>query len=271
MSGDVGMTIRQAAEKFAKMKGNTDDRDCMRIITDLLKLFVHFPTFLDPTAQSPTRPQEVALVRDALEEAVLVAVRMKDVDLFEGYYAQLRTYYVDMASGDKDVPESERRLLILGLNLVRLLVCQKISEFHTELEAIPYASHNDMFIRTPILLERYLMEGSYNRLLHARSQVPSNAFLPLVDMLQDTVRRDIAQCIPVTYPRLSVAAAQKMLMLSDAAATEAFAAEREWTKSADGTAYVFETADDTATRREIPFKSQVMDNIGFAAQLQSVV
>ncbi len=37
------------------------------------------------------------------------------------------------------IPESERKWLIVGLNLLRLLVSNRIADFHTELETIPFS------------------------------------------------------------------------------------------------------------------------------------
>jgi 26S proteasome regulatory subunit N12 len=269
--GDVAMTVRTVAARFEKLKAAyaaADDFACEEHLLALKKLFISFPTYLAPAASSPTKVQEVMLVREALEHGLLIAARKKDLDVFEGYYAQLQCYYHDLPV-TADVPASERRLMIVGLNLMRLLVCSRIAEFHSELERVSYADHANLFVRMPVQLERYLMEGSYNKLLNARSQVPSNEYLPIVEMLENTVRLDIAECVPKTYPTLALAAARKMLMLPDDAATEAFAAKRGW--ELQGGAFVFKAADDAAARKEIPFKALLLDHIEFASQLQRVV
>jgi 26S proteasome regulatory subunit N12 len=111
---------------------------------------------------------------DVLEFAVLSSVKHKDDAGFERNFNQLRTYYTDTRrasrcglhcsekSDDAGVgtsswrlhrnpsamtpglvccrsllPPSEAELLVTGLNLLRLLVQNRIAEFHTELELLP--------------------------------------------------------------------------------------------------------------------------------------
>ena len=271
--GDVAITVREVAALFEKLKksfaAKDQDFECEETLAALKKKFIHFPTFLAPGAESATRVQEVMLVRETLEHALLLSARNKDLDVFESYFAQLRVYYHDTPAGD--VPPSERRLMIVGLNLMRLLVSSRIAEFHSELERIEYSEHANLFVRMPVQLERYLMEGSYNKLLNARSQVPSNEYLPIVEMLESTVRLEIAGCIPKTYPTLGLAQARKLLMLPDDAAAVAFGEKQGWEKAPGGKGFVFTTADDSASRKEIPFKQMLAEHIEFAAQLQRVV
>jgi 26S proteasome regulatory subunit N12 len=269
--GDVGMTIRQAAEDLQRLKAAYAQGDipaCDASLDALKKRLVFLPTFMDPRAASPTRTQEVMLAREVLEHGVLVATKAQDVDQFESSFAMLRTYYHDL-DGVEGVEPSERRLMILGLNLLRLLVVQRMAEFHSDLEAIPVADHKSMFVAMPIRLERYLMEGSYSRLLNARSEAPSNEFLPLVDKLRDTVRESIARCIPDTYVSLSLANAQKMLMIDSAADATAFGQRRQW--ELKGATFHFPQADDAAARKELDFKALLSESLSTAAQLQQVV
>ena len=289
------MNVSQATEIFGKFKTAftantvTGDMNCDTQLLALKKIFIHFPTFLNPEAESKTAAQEIALVRETLEYAVILFARRKQLDDFEAHFHQLQVYF-----NCSKVSVSERRPMLLGLNLLRLLVCNKISEFHSELERIPYTEHTNLFIRAPILLERYLMEGSYNKLLNARSQVPSNEFIPVVEMLEDTVRGDIANCIPKTYDSLTVVAARKMLMLPSDEAVAEFAEKRGWQKkdasyifpaptalpleeSSTGifggsTSGSFDAAEGSANRKtKLPFGAQLVEHIALAASLQKVV
>ena len=283
--GDLGMTVSSATAAFAKLKAAYDSKDdatCDAQLLELKKLFIHFPTFLAPHEDSKTKAQEIVLVRETLEHGVLLSARRKDMDAFEAYFSQLQVYFSyaaaleasGAAAGAGVSPtDTERKHMLLGLNLLRLLVDNKIAEFHSELEKIPVADHKQMFLRAPVLLERYLMEGSYNKLLNARSQVPSNEFLPVVELLEDTVRSDIAACIPRTYDSLPVAAARKMLMMASDDAVREFAGKRaDWHLSEDKATYRFSrAAEEAAGRHEFPFKAQLVGHIDLAADLQRVV
>jgi hypothetical protein len=66
------------------------------------------------------------------------------------------------------LPVSPQENLVIGLNLLRLLVQNRIAEFHTELELIPAAGQADPRVKHAIDLEQHLMEGSYNKILQAQ-------------------------------------------------------------------------------------------------------
>jgi 26S proteasome regulatory subunit N12 len=77
---------------------------------------------------------------------------------------------------------------ILGLNLLRLLAQNKISEFHTELELIDPEQLSNIYIKHPIQIEQCLMEGSYNKVWNSRSNVPAEEYLFFIDILMGTIR-----------------------------------------------------------------------------------
>lgn len=53
---------------------------------------------------------------------------------------------------------------LLGLDLLCLLAQNKVGEFHTALEHLPPSIVSDnIYIKHPVALEQYLMEGSYNK------------------------------------------------------------------------------------------------------------
>lgn len=74
-----------------------------------------------------------------------------------------------------------------GLNLLRLLVANRIAEFHTELELIPEKGMQDELVRSAVQLEQWLMEGAYNKVLAAGSKLPPEAGLA-IEQLSATVR-----------------------------------------------------------------------------------
>jgi 26S proteasome regulatory subunit N12 len=170
--------------------------------------------------------QEVLLVRETLEYATLLAAKTKDLSSFERHVNQVKSYY-----GRSDVDRSSREYLILGLNLLRLLAENRIGEFHTELELIPVKEHNNMYIKQPIDMELYLMEGSYNKLRAARDKVPAQEYLVFMDILMETVRKEIADCAEKAYKQLKVTAAQKLLFLDSDSAVTNYALSRGWTVS----------------------------------------
>jgi 26S proteasome regulatory subunit N12 len=116
-----------------------------------LKILLVKLNVLVPTSDEP---KELLLVREMLEIGALLAIRMQEIDAFERYIAQLKTLYADTKA-----QQSPRMYMILGLNLLRLLAQSKISEFHTELEAIGSKQLKNLYINHPVTIEQALMEG----------------------------------------------------------------------------------------------------------------
>ena len=78
--------------------------------------------------------------------------------------------------------------MILGLNLLRLLVQNRIAEFHTELELLSPTALEDPCIKHAVELEQSFMEGAYNRVLSAKHNVPYKSYDYFMDLLAKTVR-----------------------------------------------------------------------------------
>lgn len=114
-----------------------------------------------PTSNTPASQQELLLARDILEIGAQWSIEAKDIPSFERYMSQLKCYYFDYKSL---LPESAFKYQLLGLNLLFLLSQNRVAEFHTELELLP-ADHiqSDVYIRHPLSIEQYLIEGSYNK------------------------------------------------------------------------------------------------------------
>ncbi|KEG13104.1 proteasome regulatory non-ATPase subunit [Trypanosoma grayi] len=269
---DVGTTVRKVAEDFLKLKTAYERKDndaCLDVLEDIKKKLILLPTFLNPAAQSPTRLQELTLTREVLEHAVLVSAHLKDLDNFELYFNQLNVYYTDIDSSE--LPESPLYMLVLGLNLVRLLVRSRIAQFHSQLEKIPNDIHGkNPCIRFAVLLERYLMEGSYNKLLNSRHQAPSNEYIPVVEMLETTVRQEVAECIPRAYARIAIGKAQKILMVESVEEVKQLGRQYKWQLSSDGSCFLFTREEDVA-RKEVPFQDMLKNHLQFAAELQRIV
>ena len=96
---------------------------------------------------------------------------------------------------------------LIGLNLLRLLSQNRLSDFHTALEAIdldqlqsnPYIKQavdlgNKLYLLGSVhelniaFLEQFLMEGSYNKVWSTRSTVKGEEFLFFYDILISTIR-----------------------------------------------------------------------------------
>jgi 26S proteasome regulatory subunit N12 len=137
-----------------------------------LKLALLERNALIPSSEVP--PQDLAQARDILEIGAVVSIHFDDEAAFLRYYAQLQPFY---ASPILDAVPSKNKNKIVGLYLLLLLTKNNIADFHTTLENLP-GTEEDVFVRYPVMLERWLMEGSYDKVWQATksSQVPSEEY-----------------------------------------------------------------------------------------------
>ena len=109
----------------------------------------------------------------------------------------------------------------------------KVSEFHTEIERLdPAEIHSDIYIKHPIQIEQFLMEGNYNKvttdfdtltlilklsetltfqLFLAQSNIPSESYGYFIEILIDTVRSEIGSCLEKAYKTIAISEAQRLL------------------------------------------------------------
>lgn len=171
-----------------------------------------------------SNPEQRAIATTALEYGVLLAVADDgDMDAFARYVAQLKPYYYCFDADPADTSASSgqgnafsRKCHILGLNLMHLLVENRLSEFHAELERLTAAESNQPYVMFPIRLERQLMVGSYDEVLRAEEEevLPSPYFSLFLSRLVPTVRDTIADGLEVAYSHMSLQAATQMMRLN---------------------------------------------------------
>lgn len=132
---------------------------------------------------SPSVSQSVlALARETYEQGALFAIRARNPDAFTRYVQQLQPFY-ELPPNRLPVNVAERNK-VTGLSLLLLLTQGKYAEFHSELESLANREggggdvEGDRYLGYPIRLERWLMEGSYDRVWKAMksSEVPCDEY-----------------------------------------------------------------------------------------------
>merc|ERR1719230_1976917 len=205
-------------------KGAKMDKGKVAAMLEKLKLMLLKFSFI-PTKSDEANMKELLLSRDTLEIGAQYAVMQEDIPGFERYMAQLQTYYHDHQG---DLPDSPFQYQLLGLNLLCLLSQNRVSEFHTELERLqPSSDLSNVYIKHPVSLEQYIMEGSYNKVLSLKGNVPAESYNFFFDILLNTVRDEIASCLEKAYKTIGCVDAGRMLNLSGSEMTE-FARKRDW-------------------------------------------
>ncbi|TPX65284.1 hypothetical protein SpCBS45565_g05279 [Spizellomyces sp. 'palustris'] len=253
----------QLKKEFSSPKA--DLQKCGQYLANL-KIYLTELSFLLPGDRAPDA-QELLLAREVLEIGAQWSIRVGDIPSFERYISQLKTYYHDYSSS---LPASARMYPLLGLNLLRLLAQNRISEFHTELELIETDQMGEnVYIRHPVQIEQCLMEGSYNKVWHSRANVPAEEYAFFIDILMGTIRDEIASCSEKAYDSLPIADAATLLYFKSGDEVTAFASERGWKVNPQDKKIYFGVTD--ADHLDIPADKVISQTLEYARELERIV
>lgn len=154
-----------------------------------------------PTPQTP--PHLLSLARELLETGALLSISLHQTEAFTRYYQQLLPFYELPPSAFSKHDESQRSK-ITGLYLLLLLTQGDYAGFHTVLEGLGVEMEGgsigeDKYVQYPIKLERWLMEGSYDRVWAATKKegVPSQEFAVFSEVFLPHSPPPNAQCPPL--------------------------------------------------------------------------
>lgn len=179
--------------------------------------------------------------------------------------AQLKCYYLDYKS---ELPESPYKYQLLGLNLLYLLSTNRVAEFHTELELLPPSQLDNPYIKHPVSLEQYLMEGTYNKIFLAKGNVPAPSYNLFMDKLLETIRGEIGSCLEKAYHKISLAGAARMLYTDPKQMSE-YANQKKWVLGKDKY-YQFRT-DEKKCDEGLPALELATQAIEYARELEMIV
>ncbi|KAI9611953.1 hypothetical protein H4Q26_008043 [Puccinia striiformis f. sp. tritici PST-130] len=267
LSADAERMYTQLQQQF-RAPGAKDPTIAQLLLK--LKLALAQSSLLMPSLadKSAIDPESLAKARDILEIGAFYSVRTQDIPAFERYISQLGSYYNDYSSL---LPPSQRRYPLVGLDLLRLLSQNKIAQFHTVLEGLVKEHvHTNQYISHPVNLERWLMEGSYSKVWGARSQMPMEEYRYFVDLLVDTIRKEIASCQEKAYSSLPLNDAGTLLFFKTPGEVIEFAQQRKWSVDPTSQTINFPT-ENHATKRELAKEKIIETTLGYAKELETIV
>nr|CAD60783.1 unnamed protein product [Podospora anserina] len=237
---------------------------------------------LSALTPSPTiLPANLTLAREVYELGALHSLRAKNPDSFTRYVSQLQPFYELPPSAFSSPSQNQNK--VTALWLLFLLTQGRYTEFHSDLEGLSTRGsvaevENDKFLGYPIKLERWLMEGAYDRVWKAmkKGEVPSENANINKKVLTPQIRREIASSSERAYPSLPFLSAQSLLFLDSEGAVVDFAHSRGWVIK-DRTIY-FPTAaelnadEEGEQEQEKEVGQMVIENtLGYARQLETIV
>ncbi|PIO34945.1 hypothetical protein AB205_0096260 [Aquarana catesbeiana] len=170
-----------------------------------------------------------------------------------------------------ELPESAYKHQLLGLNLLFLLSQNRVAEFHTELERLPAKDiQANVYIKHPVSLEQYLMEGSYNKVFLAKGNIPAESYTFFIDILLDTIRDEIAGCIEKAYEKILFNEATRILFFNTPKKMTDYAKKRGWVLGPNNY-YSFSSQQQNPEEATIPSTELAKQVIEYARQLEMIV
>ncbi|KAJ3693497.1 hypothetical protein LUZ60_008977 [Juncus effusus] len=267
----MDLQFREVSQLFERFKAafvRNDFSTCTKQLAQLKVLLTKFPSLPPIFEPTPNAAEELILARQIYEHAVVLSVKTEDQDAFERDFSQLKPYYTDTRG---IIPSSSEEFPILGLNLLRLLVQNRIAEFHTELELLALNALENPCIRHAVELEQSFMEGAYNRVLTARQRVPHETYVYFMDLLAKTVRDEIAGCSEKAYDYLTVNDAKQMLMFSSDQEFSQYISEEHPEWEIKGNCVFFQKAKESQPCKEIPSLQLINQTLSYARELERIV
>lgn len=203
---------------------------------------------------------------EALELGVLLSVAAGDLDAFARNFAQLQPFY-----NASDAPVSTRKSLILGLNLMFLLVENRLSEFHAEMELLTKEEAADPFVSFPITLERQLMVGSYDEVLKAHLHIPDSSYSFFMENLLLTVRDAIADCMEVSYQEMKLEDAMRMMKFSSLQELQEYIQDARDDWIVEGDSLCFQPPPTGSKASDVPSLELISQSLTYATELERII
>lgn len=218
-------------------------------------------------------PASVALAAAALELGVLLSVADDDLEAFARNISQIKPHYASLSAfaAAGAAATTERRCHVLGLNLMHLLVDNRLSEFHAELELLSEEEAGTPYVSFPITLERQLMVGSYDEVLDAGSNVPDPSYAFFMENLLETVRDSIADCVEVSYKSMKLVDAMTMMKFGSDAELQEYVQEKREDWIVEGDRLTFQPPPMGSKAVDIPSMNLIAQSLSYATELERIV
>ena len=226
---------------------------------------------LDIPSDQTAPIESITLAANALELGVLLSVADDDLDAFARNISQLKPYYAVLSSSTNNNTTTERKCHVLGLNLMHLLVDNRLSEFHAELELLSEADAGTPYVSFPITLERQLMVGSYDEVLNAKSTVPDPSYNFFMENLLETVRDSIADCVEVSYKSMKLDDAVTMMKFENGSELQEYVQEKREDWIVEGERLMFQPPPIGSKAADIPSMKLMAQSLSYATELERIV
>jgi len=250
--------LRVAIEELRIKVENGDVDSGKKILSQLKVAMLEFPN---------NTPEYMQMSLSILELGILLSIVDEDLSAFARNVAQIKIYYSNTSTADNNM-----KCKVLGLNLMYLLVENRLSEFHAELELLSEVEASAPFVSFPINLERQLMVGSYDEVLKAGLHIPDQSYQFFMDNLLQTVRDSIADCLEVSHKTMGIGDAVKMMKFDSSEELMEYIEEYrdDWIID-EGNNLCFQPPAGGCKGSDIPSMELIAQNLSYATELERIV
>lgn len=266
------MAERQLAQLVKSLQSGSASYSTASSALSKAKLLLLQLKALTPSTNMPG--SLFTLARATYEQGALYSIRAKKADAFTRYVSQLEPFYtIPLAKGVTPSPDQNK---ITGLYLLLLLTQGRYGEFHSQLESLMGQGEDvesDKFLRYPVRLERWLMEGSYDQVWRAmkRGEAPCDEYGVFSEILRAQIRSEIASSSERAYPSLPLGSTKSLLFLDSEGDVVSYARSRGWIVR-DGTIYFPTVKEEEAASGDKEFSQMIIENtLGYARELETIV
>lgn len=266
MSASLPELVKSLGVAFDLKKYDSCQKLLPAIKVELIKNNLVIP---DLSSQNQAYMNDLYVARSFFEIGALVSNYCSDLDSFQNYFAQLRVFYF---SPNQQLAESENKSKILSLYMLILLSQGEITKFHSELEYLSKhirSLEEDELLSYPIRVERWLMEGSYQKAWDLlKSGLKQQEFDLFTETLMNAIREEIARNTEMAYEKLPLSNIKVLLFFNSEKEAEQFAVQRGW-KVANGSVE-FEK-DEEASETPLEKTHLIEKTLNYAINLESIV
>lgn len=169
---------------------------------------------------------DLIISRSILEIGALTFINLSKFDKFQQLINSLKVYYFD--NNISSLNESSKKTKLLSLYLLLLLSNGDFVQFYTELEFYTFKLKNiesDIFLKYPITLANWLLEGYYDKVLKILSNVGNDELLTSKSKLKEfqifdlilinITRQEIAKTLNKSYKSLDFKNTKNLLYLKE--------------------------------------------------------
>ncbi|KAK5961313.1 proteasome regulatory particle lid subunit RPN12 PWA37_001166 [Arxiozyma heterogenica] len=213
---------------------NKEYENCEKLLgpikVELIKHKLLIPNLQGSTNLTQDYINDLNITKQILEIGALTSIYLSKFEIYQNYFAQLRQFYFNDIQA---LNNSNNKSKLISLYLLILLSQGDVTRFHSELEYLDKRIKNledDELLSYPIKVDRWLMEGSYQKawdLLEAGSAVPELDVFSKT--LMDAIREEIAVNTELAYTSLPLINVKTLLFFSTEKQAEHFALEKGWT------------------------------------------